>query len=110
MIYRALRDIDTGKRLIKAGWIFPSRYLTERNAAILLQKDKIAEASLPPLKALPRWKSQSAKLAKAGIVTAGDFIEASDADLARMLKITEAEAHGHKAEFYAMFNTPAPKR
>lgn len=110
MIYRALRDIDTGKRIIKAGWIFPSSHLSERNAALLLSKNKIAEANLPPLKALPRWKSQSNKLAKAGIVTAGDFIEATDAELAKALKVTEAEIHTYKSEFYAMFNSPTPKR
>lgn len=110
MIYRALRDIDTGKHIIKAGWIFPSSYLSERNAALLLSKNKIAEANLPPLKALPRWKNQANKLAKAGIITAGDFIEAPDADLAKVLKVTEAEIKTCKSEFYAMFNSPTPRR
>ena len=110
MIYRALRDLDTSKKIIKKGWIFPETQLKGKSLEILLKMDMIAPASLPPLKALPRWKSQSAKLARAGIMTAGDFIEAPDSDLARALKVSEAQIKDYKSEFYAMFNTPVPRK
>lgn len=109
MIYRALQPLDAGKKKIKGGNIFPASYLQPKALNTLEKMGIIAPASLPPLKALPKWKIQSTKLAKTGIITAGDFLEAPDKDLAKALKVSEAEIKTYKAEFYAMFNPPDKK-
>lgn len=110
MIYRALQNLDAGKKKIAEGTIFPANYLQPKAAATLLKMELIAIVQFPPLKVLPRWKNQSTKLAKVGIVTAGDFIEADNATLAKSLKVSEAEVKQYKDEFYAMFNKPVKRK
>ena len=109
MIYRALRDLGVGKKTIGSGELFHSDRLKPEALAILEAQDKIAPANLPPMAALPRWKSKTAALNKINVVTAGDFLEADNGALAKALKLTEAEVVQAKAEMYAQFATPKPK-
>ena len=106
MIYRALADLGIGKKIVYNGAIFPGGWLKPEAVIILNKQDKIAPANLPPLAALPRWQSSAAKLAKAGIANAGEFLEADDSALAGVLKITIPEVQQSKREMFAMFNPP----
>ena len=108
-IYRALRDLGVGKKTIYSGQIFSSSRLQPTALEILEAQNKIAPANLPPIAALPRWKSRRAALAKIDVITAGDFLEMDDGALAKALKSTEAEVKQAKAELTAQFSTPRPK-
>ena len=109
MIYRALRDLGLGKRTIRSGDIFSSELIKPDNLATLEQQGKVAPANLPPIAAMPRWKSKRAALSKIGVETAGDFLEMDSGALAKALKSTEAEIKQAKAEMTAQFNIPRPK-
>jgi len=109
MIYRALVDLDTGKRIIHNGKIFPSKWLQPRAIEILEKQNKIAPASLPPVTAVPRLKTYKAAFKRIGIENAGEVLELDDNILAKTIKSTEAEARQYKAELYAQFDTPHKK-
>ena len=109
MIYRALRDLGLGKKTIYAGQIFQASRLQPDVLAILENQKKVAPANLPPIVALPRFKSKRAALDKIGITNAGDFLEADTSALAKALKSTEAEVKQIQAELTAQFTTPRPK-
>lgn len=109
MIYRALRDLGIGKKVVYSGQVFPSAWLQPAALEALEAQNKIAKANLPPIVALPRWKSKRAALEKIGVVTAGDFLEADISVLSKALKSTEAEVKQAKAELTAQFSTPRPK-
>ena len=109
MIYRALRDLGIGKKVIHGGEIFSSSRLQPAALAMLEEQNKIAKANLPPIIAIPRLKSRKAALEKIGVITAGDFLEADISALAIALKSTEAEAKQYQAELTAQFTAPRPK-
>ena len=109
MIYRALRDLSIGKTIVQTGELFKSERLRPDALEILEGMGKVAPASLPPMAALPRFKSKAAALAKIEVKTAGDFLEMDDSVLAKALKSTEAEIRQIKAEMYAQFATPKIK-
>lgn len=109
MIYRALRDLDTGKRIIRGGSIFPSGWLQPGVVIILEEQGRIAEANLPPVVAIPRLKHSKLGLSKIGVLTASDYLEADDAALAKAQKLTEVEVRQYKAELYVQFDSPRPK-
>lgn len=50
----------------------------------LLEVNALAEVLYPPLSALPGWKLRSEKLARVGIMTIADFLEADDERLRRL--------------------------
>lgn len=106
MIYRALKDLDTGKRIIKQGDVFPSVWLKNRAIPILEEGGKIAPASLPPLAAMPQYKKFAKKFLELDIETAGDLLEADDMDCAKIMRVSESDVRMQKSILYAMFATP----
>ena len=110
MIYRALANLGLGNKVIKEGDLFSSGRLKGGALAILEEQNKIAPANLPPIAALPRLKSKAPALGKIKVVTAGDFLEMDDSALAKALKSNEADIRQIKAEMFAQFSSPKPKR
>ena len=107
MIYRALRTIDTGKRIIEQGSVFPANWIKERARVILEQQEKIAPALLPPVFALPPpWKQYAAKLKKIEITDAGEWMEADPAIVAKALNISVYKAEEMRSSLFTMFSDP----
>ena len=106
MIYRALTTLDTGKRIIPNGAIFPESYLSDKAKTVLEANEMIAPAVLPPLVALPQMKSKALRLGKVNIVETGDFLEADDGEIAKILRISEKEVRLLKDSLYAFFTPP----
>lgn len=109
-IYRALRTLDTGKRIIEQGSVFPSSWLKERVRVALEEQEKIAPALLPPVFAMPPpWKQYATKLKAAGITDAGEWMEADPAAVAKALKISTYKAEELRATLFTMFSDPRKK-
>lgn len=109
MIYRALRDLSIGDKVIRTGQLFHSDRLKPDALEKLTQMEKVAPANLPPIMAISRVKHKKTQLLKIGVIDAGDFLEADDNALAVAMKISEAEVRQIKKEFYAGFATPQPR-
>lgn len=106
-IYRALRTLDTGKRLIEEGSVFPDSWLKPSSIVILTEQGKVSEALLPPVFALPPpFKAYSAKLSKAGITDAAQWMEADPAAVGKIIGVTAAKAAELQAQLYQVFNDP----
>lgn len=106
-IYRALRTLDTGKRQIEQGSVFPSTWLKGGALAILEEQGKISPALLPPVFAMPPpWKQHATKLKRVDINDAGEWMEADPELVAKALGVSKARASDMQAQLYAMFSDP----
>lgn len=106
-IYRALRTLDTGKKVIQEGSVFPDKWLKQSSITILEEQGKIAPALLPPIFAMPPpYKGYSSKLARAGITDAAEWMEADPAATAKVLGISAAKAADLQAQLYQLFSDP----
>ena len=107
MIYRALRTLDTGKRQIKAGDVFPSAWLKQSSIDILTEQGKVAAALLPPVFAMPPpWKQHATKLKRVDIADAGEWMEADPELVAKALSVSVGRARDMQAQLYALFSDP----
>ena len=106
-IYRALRTLDTGKRIIEQGSVFPASWLKEKSITVLTEQDKIAPALLPPVFAMPPpWKQYAAKLKAIEITDAGEWMEADPKVIAKVLKVSVFKAEEMRASLFTMFSDP----
>lgn len=109
-IYRALRTLETGKRRIEQGAVFPDNWLKPTTITILEEQGKIAPALLPPIFAMPPpYKGYNNKLSKAGIANAADWMEADDSVVAKAIGVSAAKAADLKAQLFTMFSDPRRK-
>ena len=107
MIYRALRSIDTGKRMIPAGTVFPSSEIKQSALDVLEERGKVAKALLPPVFAMsPPFKQYATKLKKIDVTDAGEWMEADLELVARALNISKAKAGDLRAQLYSTFSDP----
>ncbi|RPI52771.1 MAG: hypothetical protein EHM56_08010 [Chloroflexi bacterium] len=104
-IYRALKDLDAGKTLIRRGQVFMSGTLPGAVVDRLAELGKIAPVSTPPLAVLPGWKARAGKIAPE-IETAGDFLEADSARLAKVLKVSPDRIEPMKLELAGWLSVP----
>jgi fructose 1,6-bisphosphatase len=111
-LYRNLKlPLDTGKEIID-GWgrgVFHSSLMAEKNIEILEKMGKIARISSPPMEIFPGWKVRAGKLAKAEIVTAEEFIDTPDDELAKILKVKPDTITRYKTEVFSLLSIPKPK-
>ena len=110
-LYRNLKlPLDTGKKIIDGSGrgVFHSSLLPQEHIAILEKKGLIARISTPPLEIFPGWKVRSGKLAKAEIVTAEQFLEAPDEELAKILKVKPDTIAKYKDEVIGLLSIPKP--
>lgn len=106
-IYRALRSLDTGKRIIEQGAVFPSSWLKQRSLEILEEQGKVAPALLPPIFAMPPpWKQHAAKLKRIEINDAGEWMEADPELVAQALNVSAGRARDMQAQLFVMFSDP----
>jgi len=106
-IYRALRTLDTGKRVIEQGAVFPDAWLKASSIAILEEQGKVSEALLPPVFAMPPpYKQYSAKLSKAGITDAAQWMETDPGAIAKIIGVSAPKAADMQAQLYQLFSDP----
>lgn len=107
MIYRAMRSLDTGKRIIPAGAVFSSAEIKAGPLAKLEELGKVAPALLPPIIAMPPpWKQYATKLKRIDITDAGEWMEADPALVASALSVSKGKANDFRAQLYTMFSDP----
>lgn len=110
MIYRVLKRLETGKRIIERGEVIPGTDLNEKTVRALEKVGALARVSAPPLAALPGWKIRAKKLEKAEIVDAAEFLEAPDEEISKHIKATPGQIAAWKAEITGWLTVPEPKR
>lgn len=74
-IYRVLKDLSFGEKVVNAGAFLPHTRFKPENIAILEERGAIARINPPPLHIIPGWSTRAAKLNKAGIQNAEQFLE-----------------------------------
>jgi len=103
MLYRALADLDAGKRVIRKGCVFLGKELGESVCDALLQRGRIAVVSTPPLIVLPNWTIRAELLRTVGIVTVEQFLEFDTDELAKAIERTLEKVNEWKKEVKAQF-------
>lgn len=97
-----------GRLFIKQGSLFDGKILMSESIAILEMQEHISRVRFPPLGVLPGWKSRAAKLEKAGIETADQFLETEPEAIAQAFSnITAETARQWQAALIEMFTSPA---
>jgi hypothetical protein len=96
-MYRHTRrtPLSSGQR---QGDIIQDGDLKPKTIQALLSAGTLVRVSTPPLSELPGWKTRAKLLAKAGIITVQDFIEADKAKLIKVTKKTATTVNRWKAE------------
>jgi hypothetical protein len=110
-LYRVLRNLDGpgGQGIVYAGTLDTLDWLPERNIAILLGIDAVAETTAPPLEILPDWKRRAARLAKVDIITAADLLTADTKELATKIKASQTTIEDWKTEVREWLTVPPPR-
>jgi hypothetical protein len=98
MIYRVLRDLSFGERIVQRGGLLKGGRLKPGAAEKLIKVGAIAEAQLPPLGILPGWKLRALRLQKYNIKTGYDLLEVNVEDLAKRMKVNPTTVRGWQAE------------
>lgn len=96
MLLRALENLSIGNTKIKRGTIFKAARLRPEIQDILIVRQKVAPVSAPPIAAMSDFKEVAETLARCGIETVADVVEAdaveglSPEDLAALKSKAEA--------------------
>lgn len=109
MLLRALTNLSKGERVIERGSVFLSSELSEDSRVKLINLGRIAEASAPPLAAIPNWTTRAVKLSKIGVTTVEGFITMPNDELAKTLKISPQLAAEYKTALLSCLKTPDPQ-
>ena len=109
MLYRALKDLGKGKRIIYRNSTFFGDELSPEAVEGLLKKGKIAEVSAPPLSVLPGFTRRAVRLQKFGIEKVDQFLEASNEELADALSVKPTTVARWKNEARSWMEVPKPQ-
>lgn len=107
-LYRALSNLDAGKKRLQQGQVFYSSILPAPVLQKLAELGKVAIVSTPPLDVLPGWKIRAHYLMPE-IETAAQFLECNAEQLQKKLSIDGAEVERLKAELISWLTIPAPE-
>ena len=86
-LYRVLKPLSRNEKRIEAGQITALNWLTEEQTAVLVERRAVSRLATPPLVELPGWQRRGKRLDKLGIVTAEDFLEAVDREVASEMRV-----------------------
>ena len=109
MLYRVLKPLSRNEKRIEAGQITALEWLRPEQAAVLVERRAVSRLATPPLAQLPGWQRRSKRLAGMGIITAEDFLEAADQEVAFEMKVRAQTVDNWKREITAWLVIP-PKR
>ena len=108
-LYRALRDLDKGSRIIERGEVFAGEEFSDAALTKLEGLGKIARASTPPLEVLPGWTVRAKKLAECGIITAEEFLSMPDKSLAKAINAPATRVAEWKISLLECLRIPKPE-
>lgn len=94
-IYRALNTLSG---VCQRGDLTRLTHLTPEQIAKLERVGAVAPISSPPLAVLPEWAIRAGKLAKAGIVTVEQLLEAEAESVAKTLRVKVETAKQYQAD------------
>lgn len=94
-IYRALNNLSN---VAKRGELTRLSHLTPEQIAKLERVGAVAPIATPPLSELPEWAIRAGKLAKAGISTAEQFLEADVEAITKVLRVKPETAQQYQQE------------
>ena len=89
MLYRLLQNLAFKDATVQRGSLSRLLMCKPETIEILKRRGGVAEVAPPPLGVLPGWKIRANRLAKLGIVTAVDFLEADGAAVVKLMRINE---------------------
>ena len=95
-LYRVVDQIMFGNEIIPAGTISDLRWIKARGT--LEKAGVIAPVSTPPLRVLPGWGARAGALARVGIETVEQFLEARPEALSKELGASESSIRKHQRE------------
>ena len=108
-LYRVLKPLSRNEKRIEAGQITALAWLKPEQAAVLVERRAVSRLATPPLVELPGWEKRSKRLATLDIVTAEDFLEATDQAIAAEMKIQTRTVAKWKREIHSWLVIP-PER
>jgi len=86
-LYRVLKPLSRNEKRIEIGQITALAWLKPEQTAVLVERRAVSRLATPPLVELPGWARRAKRLDKLGIVTAEDFLEAPDQEVAFEMKV-----------------------
>lgn len=105
VLYRALQNLSGG---VRRGELTALAHLSADKIARLERLGAIAPVAAPPLSELHGWAQRAGKLAKVGVVTAVDYLEA-DADVLKdALRVKLETVERYREELRALMTGSLP--
>ncbi len=108
-LYRVLKPLSRNEKRIEAGQITALAWLKPEQAAVLVERRAVSRLATPPLVELPGWERRGKRLDRLGIVTAEDFLEADDEDMALEMRARVNTVAKWKREIHSWLVIP-PER
>lgn len=109
VLYRVLQNIAWGGREVKRGGMDTLLGMSAKSLRVLQERGAIAPVIPPPLSALPGWSIRANRLAKVGIVTVLDLLEAEMETVKAACRVSDATAERWKAEARGWLTGPPAK-
>jgi hypothetical protein len=111
MLYRTHKVLSRGKgKTIPENTTTSLAWLTEKQIALLLERQIVSEVAAPPLVVLPKWEKWARRINRLGIFSVIEFLEANDEMLAETLGEKPDVITGWKAEAEAWLTVDLPKK
>lgn len=101
VIYRVLRPLSRGEKVIPAGKPTMLDWLNEAQREKLIQVGAVSELRAPPFEEFPGWKGKAKRLEKAGIRDVAEFLSSDNEVLAKALRCRLATVQKWKREIQA---------
>jgi len=109
--YRALKPLDAGGRgVVPRGEATPLHWLNDEQIRKLEEVGAVSEIHAPPLSELPLSRTALTKMKKAKVDDAIWVLMATDAELAKKLKVREGTAGLWKSEVARLLRVEPPHR
>lgn len=89
-MYRLHQAIAVKKRTIPRGSLVTDGTFAPAAAAALMARGVISQVEAPPLAIIPGWKVRADRLARVGIITVADFLDADIEVARRALRVGDA--------------------
>jgi hypothetical protein len=109
MLYRVLRDLQKGSKIIYTGSISNLDGIPPASIEKLIDNGAISEVSPPPLRELPGWTTRAAKIETLGIITATQFLEATDYEpIKKLFRVKDETIEIWKKQIVDVWLSPPP--
>ena len=108
-LYRICRPLGRDSRVLPRGSISDLSWLTPPQREKLIEVGAVAYVGAPPLAELPGWKLRAPRLAKIGIISIIDFLEAEEGRIQEILKVRPETVRQWKTDVRGLLEAPSPE-